>query len=257
MSIASDMPCCAEHPSVLAVATCARCGSFTCADCVNLGGSEDALCVACFERKPTDLLPWDQLRELGLFRAWWRTTTAVMFHPGQTFSRVRKEGSFGGAMLYAALSAFLAWSTTGVLYCATVLFNLGRLPTEQSSTLMEGMIGSLAVFAFVPVAGLVGTLMTAGLDHFVLKLVGVRSSFEVTFRGAAFSLAPGLLGLIPLCGLYFVPVWVAVARVFAYRELHRTTFGRAAAGALIVPVLGFIVFCGGFSLLAYAFIPDN
>ncbi|MGA9521922.1 MAG: YIP1 family protein [Myxococcaceae bacterium] len=240
---------------MLAVATCARCGSFTCADCVILTGGDDAVCTACFERSAGDLLPWDQVRELGVLKAWWRTTVAVMFSPGQTFSSARAEGSFGGAMLYAAISAFLAWSTTGLFYVLGIVMNgSGAFQAQEvpTGTRIGMVIGTLSMLGFAPIAGLVAVVGISAVDHLILKLAGVDSRYEVTFRGAAFSLAPGLLGLIPICGLYAVPVWVALVRVFAYRGLYRTTFGKAAAGALIVPAMSFLMCCGGFSLL-YAF----
>jgi hypothetical protein len=103
------------------------------------------------------------------------------------------------------------------------------------------------IFAYV-LMSIVVTLVSAALDHLVLRLVGAEPrSFEVTLRATALSHATGLLGLIPFCGAQVALVWTVILRVFAYKEFHQTTGGKAAAGALLAPavfltlgVLGYI-----------------
>jgi hypothetical protein len=88
------------------------------------------------------------------------------------------------------------------------------------------------------------TVVSAGMDHLVLRLAGAPKDFQVTLRANALSQAPYLLGLIPLLGMQIAPFWTMVVRVFAYRGMHQLRWGPAVAGALVAPVLSFLL-CGG------------
>ena len=85
----------------------------------------------------------------------------------------------------------------------------------------------------------------------MLRMGGVTRGYQVTLRAHAFSQAPWILGVVPFIGMQVGPIWALVARVFAYRGLHRTTWGVAIAGALVAPALTCLL-CGGgyFALLA-------
>jgi hypothetical protein len=66
----------------------------------------------------------------------------------------------------------------------------------------------------------------------------------MTMRAYSLALAPNLVGLVPICGLYVMPFWAIVARVFNYRAAHQVTTGKAVIGAL-VPTLALGCLCLG------------
>ena len=77
-------------------------------------------------------------------------------------------------------------------------------------------------------ASLIMGIAGATSDSKMILLTGVAG-----LLAGALSMAPYAVGLIPLCGLYVFPIWSLVLKVFAYRAFHRTTGGKAAAGALL------------------------
>jgi hypothetical protein len=206
------------------------------------------------------LLPWDWREELGLLKAFWRTCVEILLRPGLTFSAARAEGTTGSALLFVALCSITGYLTTGLFYAA--LFGLTSFSTppsgsgagaspEQVRLVIVG--GALGWVLLAPVFGMLATLFSAGVDHLVLRMAGVSQGFQVTLRGNALSQAPFLTGLIPLCSLYVAPFWALVVRVFAYRGLHRTTWGPAAVGALAAPLVSCVLCGGGYvALIAFA-----
>lgn len=254
----SSEPVCAVHPQMLSLRACERCGNFACARCLRQSDRGEALCESCHARTPSGQLPWDRREELGTLKAYWETCLDLMFRPLPTFERMRPTGSMGSSLGFAMLSGFVAIFTTMLIYMGLMaLFPIpmDRMESDNTSPaelrgFMVGIFGMWIVLA--PLLGLVFTLFTSALDHLMLRLTGTEQTFEVTLRGNAFSQAPFLLGLVPFCSLYVAPFWALGLRVIAYRHLHTTTWGKAALGALAVPVLSCLVCGGGYLALILA-----
>jgi hypothetical protein len=246
----STQPTCAVHPGMMGLGVCTRCGAFACANCLRMNAHGMAICERCQEREPEGLLPWDRRGELGTLKAFFKTCVEVMLRPGPTFSESRTEGTLGSSLLFALMCGFLAFFTTGLLYAVVfgaMSFVLpsgtGKGPTPTEFRVIMGVM--MAVWTLLaPVFAVATTVINAGIDHLVLRMGGITRGFLVTLRANALSQAPYALGVIPFCGMQVAPFWTMVARVFAYRGQHRTTWGVAAAGALLAP-LATIVLCGG------------
>lgn len=238
-------PTCAFHPTRVSLAICDRCGSFACAECLRLNSRQEVVCQRCHALEQDTLLPWDQREELGTFSAWWKTLVSVMFHPN-TFSTVRPEGSAGDSLLFAALCAVPASILGSLLYMAFRALVTHEDPRGAGFTgnilLGEGLFMTLAFVLLGPLLFVATTVILAGLDHLVLRMGGVTRGYPVTLRAHAFSLAPWVISAVPFIGNYVAPVWVLVARVFAYRGLHRTSWGVALAGSLVMPLLSCCLF---------------
>lgn len=250
-------PTCAVHPQMRGLGTCARCGAFACARCLRQGPSGETLCERCLKHVQDAPLPWDRREELGTLRAWWKTCVEVMLRPGPTFSVARTTGSMGSSLLFTLLCAFSATVTTGLLYVVIFGVFLNVIPTPQGSKndpramlafVVPAMLGFWLVVA--PLMGVALTVLSAAVDHAVLRLAGATRSFQVTLRANALSQAPALLGLIPFCGMQAAPLWTLVARAFAYRGMHQLKWGPAVAGTLVAPVL-FVLLCGGGYLVMF------
>ncbi|GHG78475.1 YIP1 family protein [Comamonas sp. JC664] len=237
----SDDPVCAVHPELRSLHACARCGSFACAKCLRKGGRDEPLCAACHERVPSGALPWDRRSELGTLKAFWQTCLAVMFRPTATLEGARPDGSVGSSLGFAALSYFVGYCTTILVYMSFALLiprelaEADNINPDKMRLLWMGLMGVSLVVA--PVMGLATTLVNSALDHVVFRLERTGQPFSVTLRANALSLSPFLLGLIPLCGAYISPLWSLGLRISAYRALHRTGWGIATVGALAVPLL--------------------
>jgi|GEM_PF-6153221 len=147
---------------------------------------------------------------------------------------------------------------TGIFSVMPTLINhmapAGKAPGDGSGMEMIRWMGP-GLFAACALVGppmfLLLTLVSAGVDHLVLRAAGVSRGFRVTLRANALSQAPWALGIIPFLGTQVAPFWALVSRVYAYRGLHRTTWGPAFAGALIAPLLSCCLCGGGYFALFF------
>lgn len=238
-------PTCAVHPTVRSLAICDRCGAFACARCLREGPRGEVLCEACHSRESALPMPWDLREELGTLKAYWKTTVEVMIRP-DGFAKARPEGSPGDSLLFALLSSLPSCFVMGLTYLGMFsLMSLGESgtgggtnPSVNGMFKWAGVGMFFSTLVFGPLFSVASTVVLAGVDHLVLKVSGgISRGYAVTLRGNAFSQGPWVLGAIPFLGVYVAPVWALVARVFAYRGLHRTTWGVALAGALVGPLL--------------------
>ena len=258
----STEPTCAVHPRMKGLGVCSRCGAFACASCLHANPQGLAICASCHEREPDVLLPWDRREELGTFKAFYKTCVEVLLRPGPTFSESRTEGTVGSSLLFSLLCGFLAFFTTGIVYAVFFGAMSMALPSDTGEGpspsefrwIMVAMMGAWIVLA--PVMAVVTTVVNAAIDHLVLRMCGVTRGFQVTLRANALSQAPYALGVVPICGAQVAPIWTMVARVFAYRGQHRTTWGVAALGALLAP-MATLCLCGSAYVAMLVFIMNN
>jgi hypothetical protein len=242
---------CALHPGVKAIGACTRCGTFGCAGCLSQHG-DDWLCSGCQDRLTA--LPWDEREQLGLWRAWWRTSVLMISSPGQTLAHAPPDAPLGSSMLFIGLSTLVGFGPTFAIY----LFGLGPLMVlmnikARASDLNPILVvtGMALYMVVLLVLQVVGTLFFAALEHLSLMLVGAQPrGFGVSVRASALAMGPYLVGLFPLCSFYVFPLWSLVLRIFAHKALHQTTGGRATA-AVLLPL---VVLCGAFGMLYAAII---
>src|SRR5262245_52082175 len=104
---------CSRHPDATALAPCARCGTFSCGVCLELGAGGKLYCVDC--RSRSQPLPWDQREQLGLLRAWFKTCTQLMAAPQATLAMAQREGSLGSSLLFVLVSSLAGFATTLLL----------------------------------------------------------------------------------------------------------------------------------------------
>lgn len=230
---------CAVHPDRAATSSCPRCGTFACAECLVAQPDGGALCARCDARSDSQL-PWDRRGELGTVRGFLRTTSAMMLRPEKTLAVTSPSATFGSSLSFLTIAGFIAGLTNVLLYvglgAATVMVSAtgegARRAVILAVTLL--VLGVLTTFALA----VGGALVSATLDHGVLRLLGAKArSYRVTLKASALSLSPCWVALIPLFGIYGYALWALVIRVFAYRRLHAIGTAQALVGALAVPAL--------------------
>lgn len=257
----SAEPVCAVHPQWRSVGTCPRCGAFACASCLR-PGPEGGVCAACLEREPLGLLPWDKREELGTLKAFWKTCVGMLMQPTQTLRGINPDAAVGSSLGFVFLSAVAGFLTTGIVYTALIGVIMGFMPEVAEAQATEGApdpqsvtlwmtVGMGVWTVLMPFVSTGMTLVHAGLDHLILRMGGVEKGFSVTLRAHALSQAPYIVGLIPFVAVYAAPFWAMGLRVVTYRSLHRTSWGAAGAGALVVPVLSCCLCGGGYAGIMY------
>jgi hypothetical protein len=239
-------PACARHPAFVAQGPCKRCGTFSCVACFD--GTE--FCADCRKLGVANL-PWDERRQLGTWKAFWRTVPEVMLRPDKTFAALPPRGGAFESLLFMSLASFLSIVTSvialGALVGGALLFVGGSaaevdVPNKLGPAAALG-IGAAATAIYLALGFIltfVGVLVISLFDHLLVRLFGGKGDYEVTLRATALTMAPGVVGLLPFCGAYIWPVWALVARVFAYRGMHKLPTAQAVAAA-VLPSVGLAV----------------
>jgi len=249
---------CAIHSDRQAVAACSRCGTFSCEECLSQSPAGTPLCAACVARASTSQLPWDYRDDLGWVKAWFKSLGAILLHPGVTFSTAKPDGDVGGSLLFSLLAWLTAYLPTFVVFAIfgamiPSLMGEGSGSTPQLRAILMGSYGVMALLlVMLAIFGMVFTIIMAALEHLVMMMFGKPRGFDTTLRGASLSMAPYLLGVIPICGLYIAPIWALVVKIFAYKGLHRTSTGVAVLGALAIPALFIVLGCGLYMITLFA-----
>jgi hypothetical protein len=201
---------------------------------------------------PEPGVPWDRRGEIGFFTALVDTTLQVLSKPREFYRRMAIQGGLGGPLAYGVLVGYVGLLATAVYdtifetLVGTEALDLGLGPQfEQAMAMMEGGPGLLVQALLGPIALAIGVMVIAALNHLGLKLVGGASrDFEATFRVCAYSKAPGIVSLVPLCGPFVALVWTAVLSIIGLQTVHGTTLGKATT-AVLLPFVVACCCCGG------------
>jgi len=170
VSASASVPRCSRHPEVEANRTCARCGTFVCADCLVLRHDGVQWCPDCDQREPYVPLPWDRRAELGTLSAYWKTCLELLGAPGKRFASAPPAGNLGDAMLFAVLSTVVGMGPSTVITLAIGLVSgLSQGAGDRgSAALAAGILLGGGVFGMV--FQFLFTLLISGVDHLFLKM---------------------------------------------------------------------------------------
>ncbi|MEP6603654.1 MAG: YIP1 family protein [Spartobacteria bacterium] len=196
-------------------------------------------------------LPWDDREQRGFFTAFFETVMIVLTRPTEAFTAMRREGGFGGPLIYAVVGGTFGGAA---YFLYNFFFNsLGMFGHRENpiAHLIGTGIGSIFFIIFVPVFVALGSFIWAAILHVCLMVVGgAKQSFETTFRVICFaggSINPLLI--IPFCGGFIVCAWKIVLCCIGVARAHETDTGRAVM-AVLLPLL---ICCGGGLILALMF----
>lgn len=194
-----------------------------------------------------DASPWDDRRRLGLWRAWWRTATMTLVRPAALFRR-HSGTSIKEAWYFAMMTLYIG-------YVPYAVFQMGLYAAIGTAITRSGVGGpggavpgmlpvSIMALIYVPMA-LVGPLIAPFIGSAIASiyiqpalwlLVPNRRSMECTFRTAMYSMGPGFLIAVPICGNPVASVWCMVTLTIGIKEVHGTTGWRAAIAVLWLPI---------------------
>ena len=177
-------------------------------------------------------VPWEQIRDIGLFKAFGQTVLQVLLRPGRFFSDMGVPRKLGLAVVF-----YLAVTTlqTYVFQAWMQLFpdsSLG-LAGSFASAVLPG--SSLIIILAAPLVWLLFLMAVTGLSVLILRLVSGRATpLAAVIRLMAYSSAPMLLGIIPFIGAVSGQVWAMVLFLFGCKRAFRLKF--SAAVVILLPV---------------------
>ncbi len=181
-----------------AVAICERCGDFICGDCTEVINN-NSFCLACAEKiheqidpKPPGL-PWEQPKELGYVRSFFKTLWLFAFSPRKFFGLLANSGSYRAPILFVAIIIIVASAVTlsYSFYCD--IFLRGTKDTVFIYFLVILFLPILWAVIMVPMI-----FSLACLYYLLAELFRSGAPFKLVFGIAAY-----VLGIL---SLFFLPV---------------------------------------------------
>jgi len=197
---------CAVHAERQAAFACGRCGNFACGDCFHPGLEGQPFCSACADFASGEI-PLEKRAELGLPRAFVKTTIGVLLEPWEFFAARSRESSLVPPFLFAMSFGAAAGIVSAIGNMLTVDAQLAELrnnPALRGNPLLaDGWLE-----AFYSPAGQLGL--------------------------AVFNFVFYPLYYVILAGLQWVAHWVVGARGATYREVLRAILYLQTTSALLL-----------------------
>jgi hypothetical protein len=245
-----------EHPlPERSVGRCPNCG----AEVVEVGAPESSPGPTPESSANGAGTPWDERGRIGLLAALIDTTRQVLTGPTAFFRAMPVASGIGSPLLYGVILGWLGAVAAGFYQALfhslvgvslfeaafTRLANPSLAPSgSELSGWLEGWGGFMAQVAFGGVFAAVGLILSAGVLHLALLLLGgARRGFEATLRVVSFSQAVCILFLLPFCGQLAAGIWALVLYVIGLAEAQRIGYGRAV-GAVLLPLVLLCCCCG-------------
>ena len=203
----------------------------------NTTGAADAAMAQTEEAAPGNpepdaVPPWERRTGCLDLRAYWATTRAILFHPGQSFRQWGPRNDIEGALLF-----LLIYGSAGQVLGNYWLKLLHLLGGKSPASSLESIDFILFVLK-APFIVLLSTFLTSGIVHFLLFLTRAsKEPWKQTFALLAYvSGALASLQVIPFLGLLLAPTWGLIVCICGLRELHRTSTLRVLT-SLSLPLL--------------------
>jgi len=174
-----------------------------------------------------------------LWRRLARTTSQMLFHPGQTLATPPPPG-YAGPLGYGLILGTFGMAMQGLW---------GRLQGEA----LWGSSAGLWLLALAPLVVLAALFVGSWILHFGLWMVGGdRRGLAATFRYCAYSQATGVFYLLPLIGPLLGGVWSLVILLVGLARAHAIAKRQVFSALLVIMcLLGVLagVVVAGFSAL--------
>lgn len=228
---------------------------------------------------PSSVVPVGPGAPYALFERFWRTLRDIILRPSSFFNEhaqeiVSSEG-LSSALAFAVIIQWIAsffnfiWqSTVGAMLQGRIndLFQIASDVMESNHQLVEGIdqvrqrafeflfgAGTIVLTPFFTLIKLsvVALFVHAAVRFFMKESQDRRHSYHATLKILSYATAPWIFCIIPGFGLVVGWLLSFTAAVVGFREVYRTTTGRAALAVafpelLLLSVIFLIVIIGLF-----------
>ncbi len=176
--------------------------------------------------------PWETPGQ-PLVQAWLDTVKAVAITPADFFRGLPPTtGDLLRPFLFALICGLIGQIFA---YIYNAILNIGLFGVQQMPMMGATTLLGLILFPFGLAIGLaIATL----IFHLLLSLFGAANQpLEATYRVIAYSTVNMLANVVPFIGWLIGAIWVLFLYIVGFREVHRTTTGKAALAVLVPTAL--------------------
>ncbi len=240
-------------PAMTELAACLGCGQ-----AMRVGAMRVVPLSDRVEDYSTDRVPWEERKQLGRWRAFWRTWLLGAVGPQELGPMVAGPGGrFGAALGFAMLVnglAFAAFGLSWALAMGLLFAAIGSQSSRGGGPGWEEILGIVGCMGGVPTLfgllwPLLLTVIHASSAHLLLLITGVRAGgFNITARVLLYCQAPALFVAVPFCGVPYVwaaaYLWTCICAAIALMSAHRIDAWRAILASFAAPVTVFLLVAG-------------
>ena len=185
-------------------------------------------------------IPWENLENLGTFKAMFQTVYQALFRPSKIFCLVSGKNSLFHAWLFG-----LAAGSIGILF--DLLWQNGS--TNFWNSLTEYGINS--DFSNISSRSLIYSPLTLSMHifllglyvHFLLMITGGRhNTFRATIITACYAQSAAILSIIPFFNNIISLVWALCLLIFGTSCVHKISITRSCLTILLPLILLVILF---------------
>ena len=179
--------------------------------------------------------PWENLTEIGTWRAITSTVKGTLFSPGNFFKSLTSRGGQGKPFAFGLTVGSLGGMFS--LFWHFLSVTTGREGTDDPVFGRMGIgLFFLTLIIIIPMMVTVGIYIYSGILHLMLLLLrGGKNGFEATFRVVAYSQAAQLWGLIPFIGGAVGGIWQLIVLIIGLKEIQETSFFKVIM-AFVIPL---------------------
>lgn len=181
------------------------------------------------------LPPWERRERYGFLNGLYLTIKDVLLTPNTFFHRMPTQVGLAQPLYFSivmgAITLFFMWMWSLAGSSLELFF------ADDLRDVLEGPFQLFMMFLFSPILIPIFVFSNAAMMHLIIVMTGGKNlGFEATFRVASYSLAGGVLALIPICGAAIWVIWSLVINIIGLYSIHETDPWRAVV-AVIGPML--------------------
>jgi phage FluMu protein Com len=167
------------------------------------------------------------------------------------FATMRRDGGFGAPLGFAFIGILVATAANVVYQSLNLGIDRFGANNNAGDNIFDSVAGMACLAVGMPIIGIVGLFLMAGVYHlFLMMLGGANSTYEATFRVAAYTTGiTNLLQIIPCVGPQIGGLAAIVLLIIGLANIHETS-GWKASGAVLIPVL--LCCCAVAGLVSFA-----
>lgn len=161
------------------------------------------------------------------------TARQLLTEPNAFFPQMRITGGLQNPIVYLVIGLLVA-GVASTMYSFVVPGSMGGF-----GAMRLGVGSGAGSIIMVPLFGLVGSFIGAGIFHIVLSLLGgAKQPFEATYRVVAYvGGTTALFNLIPICGGLIGGIYGLYLYIIGLANVHETDTTKAAIAVLTPAVL--------------------
>ncbi len=227
---------------------CPKCGK----EIIDHNAKYCMYCGAIVESFPMEKIesPWEDMENIGFFRAFIDTIGLVLFKPTLFFRSVNTSGGLRNSLMFGITAGSLGYIFS--IVWQAIISNYITWEWPLNNMYKESDIVWASIF-FSPAISTIMIFVEGFVIHFLLMLSGGnKKGWKSTIHVMCYSMSTRLISIIPFIGGLLASIWMFKTIVTGLRETHGISTGRIVV-AVVLPfaLISFLVIVGIIAIVMF------